>query len=175
MTVYSFTKPLLKGSLKKFEITDENDHTVGFIHRFYKNKIQKYLDFIFYHSFIINVNGFDSQQNLVCEINEKFGLKQAIKSEWVGKSTNLGEFVVLDKTKIRTNPRIEVRSKNRIFRVKKDLGDKRVIFENETGLVIAEASYKSITSSRKITMNILTNDFTHIEIASLYYLLDLKD
>ncbi|WP_100331288.1 tubby C-terminal domain-like protein [Bacillus xiapuensis] len=175
MSVYSITKPLLKGSSKKIEITDESGNIVGYISRCYKNRRQKYLDTLFNNTFITNIQGFDIDNKMTCEINEKFGLKQFLKSEWDGYSNFLGDFSIKDQTKIKTNPRVVVLINNKQLKIKKDLGDKRVIFENDTGNIIAEASYENLTSARQIFLNINTKEFTHIEVASLYYLFDLKD
>lgn len=175
MAYYFFTIPLLTGSTKEIEIKDDNQNIVGYIKRFYKNKAQRGLDFIFNNSFIVNVKAFDKENNVVCEIHEKNGLKQAIRSQWIGESDGLGEFKLLDSTRIKTNPRLDINSNSRWFRMKKDLGDKRVLLENESAAVIAEISYKNIVSARNLTLNVKTNDLTFLEIASLYYLFNLRE
>ena len=73
------------------------------------------------------------------------GWKSWVKSSWIGKSNILGDFTLVDQTKIRTHPRLKLQTaQGQKFHIKKDFADKRVFIENEAGVTTAEISYDKL-------------------------------
>ena len=131
---------------------DDDRNTVGSIQRNYRGFSQKIIDIIMSSDFVINVNTFNNNSELYCEINEEMGWKSWVKSSWIGKSNILGDFTLVDQTKIRTHPRLELQTaQGEKFHIKKDFADKRVFIENEAGVTTAEISYDKLIPPQTIT------------------------
>ena len=111
---------------------------------------------------------------LACEINEILGKTTLVKSKWNGKSTNLGDFTLFDRTKITTNPRWEVQTNEGNYRIEKNLGNKKVLIKEENGGNIAEISYDKPIPPQNITLQLHSEKLNHLEVAALYLLINIK-
>ena len=175
MTMFTYQVPMYKGSIKSIDILDENRIIVGSIQRKYRGFSQKIIDIIMSSDFVINVNTFDDNNELRCEISEDMGWKSWVKSSWIGKSNILGDFTLVDQTKIRTHPRLELQTaQGEKFYIKKDFADKRVFIENEAGVTTAEISYDKIIPPQTITIQLKSPEMHFLEVAALYYLLNIR-
>jgi biotin synthase-related radical SAM superfamily protein len=172
METFVFKMPILRGSTKIIDIFDENHNRVGSIQRIYRNKLEKIIDFILNDAVFVNVQAFDTSNNLVCKVKEKISIKTMIRSKWEGKSINLGDFWVFDKTIIKTNPKlqIEIPEKNEIFTIHKDFADKRVFIKNNGGKIVAEIKYDKPVPPQTITIQMKSGDMHYLDVACLYYL-----
>ncbi|MEK3890277.1 tubby C-terminal domain-like protein [Bacillus sp. FSL K6-3431] len=173
MSVFTFKNAVFTGSTKVLDIFDNKQEKVGSIQRIFRNKFQKISDVIFGNDFIINVHAYDVDNDLVCEINEVLGMKTLVKSKWEGKSNNIGDFTLYDKTKIKTNPRWEVQTSGRTYKIKKNLGNKKVII-NDDDKNIAEISYDNLFQPLNITIQSYSEQLTYLEIAALYLLVTIR-
>lgn len=173
--VYTFKKPMLKGNISPISIYSSNNEKIGFIQRVYKNKFQRICDFVMNHTFVVNIKASDISNNVVCNINEKLGFDNLVKSKWEGNSNIIGDFTIIDRTKIKTNPRVDVQINGGIFlKIKKDLGDKRVFFIDEDNEIVAEVSYHNPVFPRDITIKLRSINIHCLDIAAIYYIFDSR-
>ncbi|WP_442951761.1 tubby C-terminal domain-like protein [Paenibacillus sp. GYB006] len=146
------------------------------VQRVYKNRFQRICDLMMNHTFVVNIKASDNSDNVVCNINEKLGLDNLIKSKWEGTSIIMGDFTVVDRTKIKTNLRVDVQIDGEIFlKIKKDVGDKRVFFStSEDNEIVAEVSYHNPVFPRDITISLRSLNLHCLDIAALYYIFDSR-
>lgn len=176
MPIFTYKMPIYKGNTNKIQVFNGQKEVVGYIERSYSGFIQRSLDFILNNEYIINVNSYSATNDLFTEITEEFGRGILVRSKWKCSSVNLGNFTVLDKTKIKTNPTFELTSSNGDkFIIKKDFADKRVAILKENGGEVALITYDKIIPPRTIKIKILSQDLHFLEVAALHLLFDIKD
>ncbi|WP_450097604.1 tubby C-terminal domain-like protein [Sporosarcina saromensis] len=174
--MFTYKTPAYRGSTKKIEIHNEQNELVGYIERFYSNFFQKSLDFIFNSTFAINVHSYDANNSMVNKIKEEISINTLIKSRWTGTSNNFGNYIVEDKTKFKTNPRIEVtRSNGEKLLIKKDFADRRVIITGSSGEEVALITSNRLIPPREISIKLFSNEIPALETAALHLLFDIRD
>lgn len=169
LSKYTFKIPMYRKSSKKIEIFDANNRIVGSLKRVYNNVFQKVIDTIFSNDMFINVTSFDEQEKFFCKAQERGW----IKSEWE-ITTKSSKYVLHNKTKIKTNPRMEFELNGNKYLIKKDFADKRVYFETDNKTV-ATFKYDKIVGSKTIEAEIKSDCIHHLELICLYYVFFLRD
>lgn len=173
---FSLVQPIYRGSTKSIIIYDTNHTPAGSIQRVYKNKLQRICDLIFNFTFFVNVQAFDNSGQLVCSISEQFGRGTLVRSKWKGSSSTMGDFTVIDATKIKANPRMNAQlEKDFTIRLKKNMGNKSVYMTDEDEQVIAEVSYQNPFFRRNITISLESEKLHYLDIAALYYIFDSRN
>lgn len=84
---------------------DDHQEEIGSIQRAYRNKLQQM------SNFIVNIKALDIN-------NEVVSKETLMKSKWKGYSNNNGNFTIVDRTKISTNPRWEIQTSDGNYRIK---------------------------------------------------------
>ncbi|EGA91404.1 hypothetical protein GPDM_01015 [Planococcus donghaensis MPA1U2] len=169
MSYYTFKIPMYRKSSKEIEIFDTQNRTVGSLRRVYTNAFQKIIDTIFSNDMFINVESFDKKNDFSCKAQE-YGL---IRSEWE-ITTNSSKYLLHNKTKIKTNPRMEFELNGKKHFIKKDFADRRVYFETDSK-TIATFTYDKIVGSKTIEADINTDNIHYLELICLYYVFILRD
>ncbi|CAM5235912.1 hypothetical protein P9B08_12710 [Bacillus safensis] len=77
-----FKKPVIKKTTKCIPIINKDGVNIGFIKRFYTNKVEKLIDYIF-DEFYVNVEVMDSNSNMVVTAIENKSLQSMFRSNWV--------------------------------------------------------------------------------------------
>ncbi|WP_341278585.1 hypothetical protein [Paenibacillus sp. FSL H8-0537] len=172
--IYKTTLPFLRLSTSSSILEDENGSTVGSMQRYYSNKKQKLMNYLF-DNMVNNVHAYDEYNNLIVDIKEINTMKTLVTEKW---HVQIGEdqFVCEKKTKIKTNPQFLYKKHNAEIWIKKDFADKTVRF-TLNGQIIAEAVPDGLIppKSNHITFKIFDSRFEVHEIASLYYVFSLKN
>ncbi len=175
MRLFTYKNPYYRGSTKSIEILDEEQNRVGYLQRKHRGFFQKTIDFVMNSSFIIDVYTYGFKNDLYCEISEQVDKQSLFKSIWKGNSNNLGNFMLFDKTKITTHPRMELHTdQGDKYRIEKDFAVNSVFIVNESDRVIAEISYDNPIPPQLIAIQQKSSDLHVLDIAALYYLLNIK-
>ncbi|MBS4202163.1 hypothetical protein KHA93_21370 [Bacillus sp. FJAT-49732] len=175
MTLYTYKFPFYKGSTKSIDIFDEQQVKVGSFKRFYGGIFQKTIDRVMSSDFVINVRAEDTSSELFCELKENMDWRSWLRSSWSGQSSNLGDFALIDKSKIKTEPRMEIHTSqgNKYF-IYKHFGDRRTFIVNETRVTLAEISYDKLLPPQTINIDLSSQELHVLEVATMYYLFTMK-
>ncbi|MEI3605760.1 hypothetical protein SPD48_08645 [Pseudogracilibacillus sp. SE30717A] len=163
--------PTWKYSGKQIEIINSDSVKVGFIQRKYKNFLNKLIHYSpVTLSFLetINIDGEHNGNHL--KIREQSFKSNLIKLKW-DIFLNESKFLLEDKTKINTNPRMVYYKNNKKYVFKKD------IFNRTCEISFNENIYATIKIDKKIppTLKTITktDDLTIIELLGIYYIINL--
>ncbi|XJZ26127.1 hypothetical protein ACF5W4_12055 [Bacillota bacterium Lsc_1132] len=146
---YKFTQPVLKQSLKLHEIYDEHEKIViGKFQRFYKNKLERIIDFLV-DGFFLHLKIYDENSNIQVLAFQAFTI---IKDKWTIHADGQ-TYTLVDRTKIKTNPRYSFFYHDKEFLIFKDYLDKYIrIKDAQTDTIVSEFEYKSLVPPRKVTI-----------------------
>ncbi|MGG0027042.1 hypothetical protein ABEX92_04040 [Bacillus safensis subsp. osmophilus] len=168
-----FKKPLIKKMTKCIPIINKEDITIGFIKRFYTNKVEKLIDHIF-DEFYVNVEVMDSNSNMIVRAIENKSLKSMLRSNWMIECKDKGRLLLEDRTKIKINPTMKLIIKDTTYYLKKDFPNKRVRLENSEQ-TIAEITYDKIIPPATVSIEKKQGDLSLHLIACLYYIFMLRE
>ena len=174
MSEYSFEIPILKGSRRKIDIINAEKQRVGTIQRFYKNKLKFLIDNIL-DQFFVNVEVFNTEGHSMIKATEVISLETLVQSQWDVQSCSDDIFNIKDRTKIKTNPVLEFKTTESIYKLQKGFADKRFRVLNPNAEVIAEITYDKLLPPRTITIRILKAEINVFTIACIYYIFTLRD
>lgn len=175
MAVYTYKFPFYKGSTKLIDIYDEQQVKVGSFQRFYSGIIQKWIDRVLDSDFVINVSSVDATNELFCELKENMHWKSWLRTSWNGQSSNLGDFVLIDKSKIKTEPRMEIHtSRGEKYFIYKHFGNRRTFIVNEAKVTLAEITYDKLLPPQTIIIDLKTEELHVLEVTAIYYLFAMK-
>lgn len=160
---------MYRKSSKEIKIFDVNNRVVGSLKRVYNNAFQKIIDTIFSNDMFINVVSFDEQNKPFCKVQEHGW----VKSEWEVASRS-SKYLLHNKTKIKTNPRMEFELNQNKYLIKKDFADRRVYFETDNR-IIAIFKYDKVVGSKTIETEIKADCIHYLELICLYYVFFLRD
>ncbi|MDR6999446.1 hypothetical protein [Neobacillus niacini] len=168
--IYHFMQPLLKQSLKPYEITNKKEEVIGSIQRFYQNKLQRWIDF-FVDGFFLHIKVHGKDSAIKVQAIQDFTL---IKDRWEIHESNQIH-ILKDITKIKTNPRYSFFYKGKEYLIYKDYLDKFIrIKEVHSNKIISEFEYKTITPPRKVSITILDPVLDLYLSSCLYTLISIK-
>lgn len=168
-----FKKPVIKKTTKCIPIINKEDVTIGFIKRFYTNKVEKLIDHIF-DEFYVNVEVMDSNSSMIVRAIENKSLQSMLRSNWVIECKDKGRLLLEDRTKIKTNPTMKLIINNDTYYLKKDFADKRVRLEG-SNQTIAEITYDKILPPATVRIEKKQVDLSLHLIACLYYIFMLRE
>lgn len=167
--------PMRKYLDKPIAINDSNSVQVGFIQRRYKNLWDKLIHYLpLSLSFLerININGENGVYHL--QIRERSFKSNLIKLKWDIFLNDAGEeskFLLEDKTKVSTNPRMVYHKNNKEYIFRKD------IFNRTCEISLNDITCATIRMVKKIPPSLKTitktNDLTIIELLGIYYVMNL--
>src|SRR5690606_37768170 len=124
--LYTYKFPFYKGNTKSIDIYDNQQNIKGSFQRYHRSFFQNLINKVIGSDFIINVRAKDVTNELCCELKENMNLRSWLRTSWSGHSSNLGEFSLIDKSKIKTEPRMEVHASNGdMYYIHKHFGDRR--------------------------------------------------
>lgn len=164
-----FKKPVIKKTTKCIPIINKDGVNIGFIKRFYTNKVEKLIDYIF-DEFYVNVEVMDSNSNMVVTAIENKSLQSMFRSNWVIECKDKGKLILEDRTKIKINPMMKLVIDDTTYYLKKGFANNRVRLESSEQ-TIAEITYDKIIPPA--TVSIEKNRGTYLYIllhASIIYL-----
>ena len=173
---YYTTFPIWNASGKKNEILDASGVSIGFIQRAYKNTLDKPIHYSpIPISFLetVNIDGENCGNQL--KIREQSFKSNLTKLKW-DVFLNQGadsenKFLLLDKTKISTNPRMIYFKNNREYVFKKDL------LNPLCKISIGDESCATIKVEKKVPLTVKTvmnrDDLTIVELLGIYYVICL--
>ena len=168
------TLPKLNTSDKPIEINDLNNLYVGFVQRKYKNvfdKTSKYLPISFLET--RNINGEISGKYL--KIREQSFKSNLFRLKWDVHLTGISKemsFLLEDRTKVSTNPRMLYSKIDKNYIFKKDiLSSTCKVYVEESNINCAEIKVEKFPTSLKISLD--TDDLTVIELLGIYYIIQL--
>lgn len=172
--IYKAILPLLRISTATVVINDETSQAVGTMKRYHSSKIQKLMNVLF-DNVVNNVQAFNLEGEIQADIKEINTIKTWIKEKW---QVNLQEeyFICENRTKIRTNPQFYYEKGTLAVWIKKDFTDKVTRFFVDQ-IVVAEIHPEGWIppKSNRHTIKIFDSRFDIYEIASLYYVFNLKN
>lgn len=167
--------PMRKYLDKQIAIHDSDGSQVGFIQRKYKSfgdKIINYLPIPLTFLETINIDGENSDYHL--KIREQSFKSNLIKLKWdifLEDAEKENKFLLEDKTKISTNPRMVYHKNNNEYVFKKD------VFNRNCEVSLNDITCATIRMDKKIPPSIRTitenNDLTIIELLGIYYIINL--
>lgn len=172
---YFTVLPMWNYSGKQIEIIDSDSVQVGFIQRKYKNFRDKLihcspLTISFLET--INIDGENNSNHL--KIREQSFKSNLMKLKWdifLKDTTIESKFLLEDKTKISTNPRMVYHKNNKEYLFKKD------IFNRTCEISLNGDTCATIRVEKKIPLSLKTidktNDLTIIELLGIYYVISL--
>ena len=172
----SFTVlPMWNYSGKQIAIMDSESVQVGFIQRSYKsfwNKLIHYSPLTISFLETINIDG-ESNGNHI-KIREQSFKSNLMKLKWdifLNEPTNESKFLLEDKTKISTNPRMVYHKNNKEYIFKRD------VFNRTCEISLNDNICATIRVEKKIPLSLKavgkTNDLTIIELLGIYYVMSL--
>ncbi|WP_010495995.1 hypothetical protein [Paenibacillus elgii] len=171
--IYRAKLPLLRMSTSPIILRDEMGNHVGTMRRYYSTKKQRFLSFIF-DNIVNNVHVFDKEGKLYADIQEINTMKTLIKEKW---NVRLGEesFVCETRTKLKTNPQFYYEKSNAKVWIKKDFADRVTRFFIDQK-VVAHVNIEGFLPPKSchLTFTILDSRLDIYEVASLYYVFNLK-
>jgi len=166
--------PMRKYLDKQIIINDSDSTQVGFIQRKYKSlwdKLINYLPLSFLET--RNIDGESSGYQL--KIREQSFKSNLTKLKWdvylkdVDKESS---FLLMDKTKISTNPRMVYHKNNKEYVFKKDIFNRTCDISIDGHISCAEIRIdKKIPLSLRIKLK--TNDLTIAEVLGVYYIINM--
>lgn len=167
--------PMRKYLDKQIAIHDSNNSQVGFIQRKYKgfwDKINSSLPLSLSFLETINIDGENSDTHL--KIREQSFKSNLIKLKWdifLKDAENESKFLLEDKTKISTNPRMVYHKNNNEYVFKKDL------FNRTCEVSLNDMTFATIRLDKMVPPSIRTitenNDLAIIELLGIYYIINL--
>ncbi|MGZ9698135.1 tubby C-terminal domain-like protein [Bacillus safensis] len=173
MEIGYFKKPVIKKTTKCIPIISKDDINIGFIKRFYTNKVEKLIDHIF-DEFFVNVEVMDSNANIIVKAIENKSLHSMFRANWVIECRDNGKLLLEDRTKTKINPTMKFIINDTIYYLKKDFANKRVRVEN-LEQTIAEITYDKILPPATVSIEKKEGDLSLHLIACLYYIFMLRD
>ncbi|OYN64608.1 tubby C-terminal domain-like protein [Bacillus safensis] len=168
-----FKKPVIKKTSKCIPIMNKEDITIGFIKRYYTNKVEKLIDHIF-DEFYVNVEVMDSNSNMIVRAIENKSLQSMLRSNWMIECKDKGRLLLEDRTKIKINPTMKLIINDTTYYLKKDFSNKRVRLENSEQ-TIAEITYDKIIPPATVSIEKKQGDLSLHLIACLYYIFMLRE
>ena len=168
-----FKKPVIKKTTKCIPISNKEEITIGFIKRFYTNKVEKLIDHIF-DEFYVNVEVMDSNSNMIVKAIENKSLQSMLRSKWAIECKDKGRLLLEDRTKIKINPMMKLIINDTIYCLKKDFSNRRVRLENSEQ-TIAEITYDKIIPPATVSIEKKQGDLSLHLIACLYYIFMLRE
>lgn len=169
MLTYRFTNTLLKKSRKKINIYDSNEEVIGSTERYFHNKLEYIVDNIFDETFV-HIKVFDHQGDLIAIAKEE---NSFFRQKWLMKTDDGKEFQLIDRTKIKTNPRLAFTIDHDHYTLEKDFGDK-VTRIKSNGQVVSEIFYRSLIPPLTIYINCFSTKLDIYTIICIYRVFSLK-
>jgi hypothetical protein len=172
--VYKAILPLLRMSTAPVIINDETGQAVGTMKRYHSSKKQKLMNALF-DNVVNNVQAFNLEGEIQADIKEINTIKTLLIEKW---HVRLREenFICQTRTKIKTNPQFYYEKGTIGVWIKKDFADKITRFFVDQ-IVVAEVHPEGLIppKSNHLTFKIFDSRFDVYEIASLYYVFNLKN
>jgi len=174
MKTFLYKQHFCKLSTAPIIISDKSGNVVGQIQRTFKNRLNKTISWIFV-DWEISIQGENIQSGERIQIIDN---RKWIRNEWtVNCSLNnnyISNFILHDKTMIRTNPRFQFNKDYQIYEVSKDIFNKKIRINNSSkNLLICEIEYQSLKEFNKIRIQIYDDVLSPIFVASLNSLLKI--
>lgn len=172
---YYTVLPTWNYSSKQIEISDADQVKVGFIQRKYKNFGDKLLHYSpITISFLEKVH-FDGQENGAhLKIREQSFKANLLKLKWnvfFRDATQESTFLLEDKTKITTNPRMIYHKNSNAYLFKKEPFNRTCEISLNGEICATIRIEKKMPLSLKTVVK--TNDLTIIELLGIYYIMTL--
>ncbi|WOV82978.1 hypothetical protein PGH26_08475 [Sporosarcina jeotgali] len=172
---YFAVLPINKDSDKMIEIQDSASARIGYIQRNYKNLFDKVLNYVPFSvqgslTIIGETDGFSLQ------IMQQSFKSTLFKLKWDVHLTGGGKedvFLLEDRTKITTNPRVRYHKNANDYLFKRDSFNRTCnIYANDSTTICAFVYVEKLLPTHlKITLN--TNDLTISEVLAVYYMMSL--
>lgn len=167
MKTFLYKQHFCKLSTAPIIISDESGNVVGQIQRTFKNRLNKTVSWISVDWEIsIQGNNIQSGERIHIIDNRKW-----IRNEWAvtcSLKNYISNFILRDKTIIRTNPRFQFNKDNQIYEISKDLFNKKTRINNSSkNLLICEMEYQSLKEPNRIKIQIYEDALSPILVASL--------
>ncbi|OBZ11283.1 hypothetical protein [Bacillus sp. FJAT-26390] len=172
--IYKAIIPLLRMSTSPVLINDEIGQAVGTMNRYHSSKIQRLMNTLF-DNVVNNVQAFNLEGEVQADIKEINTIKTLLMEKW---HVRLREqhFICENRTKIRTHPQFYYEKGTVKVWIKKDFTDRTIRFTVDQ-VVVAEVYPEGLLppKSNHLTFKIWDARFDIYEIASLYYVFNLKN
>jgi len=167
--------PMWNYSGKQIEIIDSDNVQVGFIQRRYKglwNKLIHYSPITISFLETVNIDGVNKDNRL--RIREQSFKSNLTKLKWdifLKDTAKESKFLLEDKTKITTNPRMTYYKNNQEYVFKRD------IFNRTCEITLNNKVCATIRVDKKIPLSLRTvtktNELTIVELLAIYYVMGL--
>ncbi|AOV07365.1 tubby C-terminal domain-like protein [Sporosarcina ureilytica] len=172
---YFTVLPMSNYSGKQIEIIDANSVRVGFIQRTYKSFWDKLLHYSpLTISFLETVNIDGGNHDTYLKIREQSFKSNLLKLKWdifLKDTVQENQFLLEDKTKISTNPRLVYHKNNKEYVFRKDP------FNRTCKISLHDDICATITVEKKIPLSlktvVKTSDLTIVELLGIYYVMSL--
>lgn len=169
------TLPVRKYVDKQIVINDKKNMQVGFIQRKYKNFWDKLIHYLpLPLSFLETINIDAKSGNHRLRIREQSFKSNLTKLKWdifLNDTEKESKYLLEDKTKVSTNPRMVYRKNGKEYIFKKDL------FNRTCEINLNDITCATIRMDKKIPPSlrtvIKTNDLSNIELLGIYYVINL--
>ncbi|MDW0109696.1 tubby C-terminal domain-like protein [Sporosarcina aquimarina] len=169
------TLPIWKYSNRKISIDDVKKLEVGYIQRKFNGPFEKVHRFL---PFSINdkINVFGEMEKYTIEITEQSFKSNLFNLKWNVLITKDGfqeEFLIEDKTKVSTNPRLDYHKQAASYIFKKDAFNRTCsIFMKESNILCAEVTIEKLVPMN-VRIKVKTDDLTSIEILGIFYIMNI--
>lgn len=175
MEQFFFKKPILRKSTEKIPVYNSEGVIVCYIQRYFENWIQRTIDMVLDELFI-HVKVFNDNNEVMINGKEILSIKNLVFSKWELKDNDGNLISLKDKTKIKTNPRLEFKYKDNEFKLEKDFGDKTTRIRDNRNNIICEIVYDKPIPPSNITIS--HRDLKSIDvflIVCVYYIFTLRE
>ncbi len=172
---YFTVLPMWNYSGKQIEIVDSDSVEIGFIQRKYKNFWDRLLHYSpLTISFLetINIEAANNSNHL--QIKEQTFKSNLMKLKWdifLTDATTESKFLLEDKTKISSNPRMVYHKNNKEYLFKRDIFNRTCEVSLNGDICATIRVEKKIPVLLKAVSK--TNDLTIIELLGIYYVINL--
>ncbi|MFC0213293.1 hypothetical protein ACFFK0_12665 [Paenibacillus chartarius] len=175
MDTYYFSRPFFRLSTKPIVLKDSSHSEIGTMQRYFKDVIDKTLSYIVDH-WGINVRVSNHEGSIQVTAHQQFTWMRHKWNVTSRTGENTVDFVVEDKTVIKTNPHFIFQAHGQSYSMKKDFADKRVrLLEQQTERQVAVIEFESYMPNKinNMIMSVTETTLSPYEIVCIYYLFDL--
>lgn len=172
MKMYHYKRPLLKLSASSISILDNTGNSIGSIKRTFRNRLSKGLCWVF-DNWELSFAGHDTKSGTgikIMDSNIWFG-----RTKWyvcIVKDGIENKFLLQDKSKIKTHPRLQFMIDSQNYEVSKDLLNRKTKIVNSTSnITLCEIEHESISSYNHRIIKSYEDTFSPIFFACVDHLL----
>ncbi|MFM1651098.1 hypothetical protein ACI7RC_03230 [Brevibacillus sp. B_LB10_24] len=175
MKHYTFTPKQLIHSTSPAEIADEQGQCVGYLQRYYANRLQRAADILLDNWFVhVKVEEAAGSTNVCARQLWTWGRPKWELTIERGGDSDTSDCLLTDKTRIKTHPRFQYDKAGRSYTFAKNLLDRKTYcYRGESSDCFADITYDHPVVKGMRTVTVYEEELHPFEIIACYRLMDL--